>query len=181
MADLSENLNQLFDSGVGFEEYLGSADEVTRQKHMHYLEKMQLTEDEKKELAESIREDRELVVFCDTYCNDCRVTLALLENLRRSAPSVGYRIVSREGNEGLMERLSGDNGIPLIVEIGEGSTRNSNSGDLKGAKLIFNEFPDVLLDDMLEADPDNKEKLITDYRKGLYKDIMLKQIVEKLS
>lgn len=181
MADLAGNLNQLFKSGVGYAEYIEKADEETRQKHLHYLEKMKLTDDEKKELAESIREDRKLVVFCDTYCNDCRITLALLENLHRSTPSVEYRIVSREGNEGLMERLSGDIGIPLIVEIGEGSARSSNAGDVKGAKLIFNEFPDVLHDDMQEADPDSRDKLIKDFRKGLYKDVMLKQIVEKLS
>ena len=181
MADFTENLKQLYDSGTGLEEYLNSADEETRQKHLHYLDKMKLTEDEKKELAENIREDRELLVFCDTYCNDCRITLALLEDLRRSSRSIKYRIVSREGNEGLMERISGDNGIPLVIEIGEGSVRSSNGGDVKGAKLIFNEFPDVIHDDMLQADSDGREKLVKDFRKGLYKDVMLKQFMDKLS
>lgn len=180
MADIMENLNQLFEGGRGYEQYLSGADEETRQKHLHYLEKMKLTEDERKELSESIREDRRLLVFCDTYCNDCRITLALLEELRRSSSLIQYRIVSRQGNESLMERISGDNGIPLIVGIGEGSVRNSNAGDVKGAKLIFNEFPDVLNDDMKEADPDSRDKLIRDFRKGLYKDVMLRQFVEKL-
>jgi hypothetical protein len=180
MVDLIVNLKQLFDKGISYQEYLDTADEETRQKHLHYLEKMKLTADEKEEL-EKIKKDKKLLVFCDTYCNDCRITLALLEDLRRSSPSIGYRIVSREGNEGLMEQLSGDNGIPLIVELGEGSVWNSNAGDVKGAKLIFSEFPDVLNDDMLAADPENKEKLVTDFRKGLYKDVMLKQLVEKLS
>ncbi len=180
MADLIENLNQLYDNGIGYQEYLASADEETRQKHLHYLEKMKLSGEEKEEL-ESIKSDKKLLVFCDTYCNDCRITLALLEELRRSSPSIGYRIVSREGNEGLMERLSGDNGIPLIVELGEDSVWSSNAGDIKGAKLVFNEFPDVLHDDMKDADPENREKLVKDFRKGLYKDVMLDQLVDKLS
>jgi|GEM_PF-3389794 len=180
MADLIVNLNQLFDDGISYQEYLDTADEETRQKHLHYLEKMKLTAEEKKEL-EKIKSDKKLLVFCDTCCNDCRITLALLEDLCRSSPSIGYRIVSSEGNEGLMERLSGDNGIPLIVELGEEGVCSSNAGDVKGAKLIFNAFPDVLNDDMKEAGPESREKLITDFRKGLYKDVMLKQLVEKLS
>lgn len=180
MADLIENLNQLYDNGIGYQEYLASADEETRQKHLHYLEKMKLTEEEKEEL-ENIKSGKKLLVFCDTYCNDCRITLALLEDLCKSSPSIGYRIVSREGNEGLMERLSGDNGIPLIIELGEDGVWSSNAGDMKGAKLIFNEFPDVLHDDMKDADPESREKLVKDFRKGLYKDVMLEQLVEKLS
>ena len=180
MDDLVKRLSQLFDGGINYQEYLDTADEETRQKHLHYLEKMKLTEDEKEGL-ENIKSEKKLLVFCDTFCNDCRITLALLEALRRSSPSIGYRIVSREGNEGLMERLSGDNGIPLIVELGEDGVRSSNAGDVKGVKLIYNEFPDILHDDMKEADPESREKLITDFRKGLYKDVMLKQLVEKLS
>lgn len=180
MADLIENLNQLYDNGIGYQEYLASADEETRQKHLHYLEKMKLTEEEKEEL-ENIKSGKKLLVFCDTYCSDCRITLALLEDLCKSSSSIGYRIVSREGNEGLMERLSGDNGIPLIIELGEDGVWSSNAGDMKGAKLIFNEFPDVLHDDMKDADPESREKLVKDFRKGLYKDVMLEQLVEKLS
>lgn len=162
-------LNEIYKAGKGYQSYIDSAEDEARQKHLHYLKKMELTHEETKSFS-SIKDEKRLLVFCSISCNDCRITLALLEGIRRANPLIQYSIASREENEELMQRLSGDKRIPLLVEIQD-----------KSSKVIFNEFPDVLRTKMAGAHSEEQEMLREDFREGLYKAEMLAQLLLHLT
>jgi hypothetical protein len=164
-----KELARLFDEGISFNEYVGTCSGEDRQKHLHYLQKMELTEEERERLNE-IKADVKLLVFCNTFCNDCRIALALLENMKNANSHIHYTIVGRDGREELMRQISGGIGIPLILDI-----TNERAG------IVFNEYPDVVADKMPGADNETRDRLILEFRKGLYKKEMLQQFIEYLT
>lgn len=163
-----KGITELYEEGASYVEYVGTADEEARLKHLHYLEKMKLSGDETGRLSEIKRETR-LLVFCDTFCNDCRITLALLENMKDSCPLLQYRIASRKGNEELMRQLGGGIGIPLIAKV-----------QANAAEAVFKEYPEVLHDKIESAGEEDRSNIIVNFRRGLYKEEMFRQLISKL-
>lgn len=159
-----KELAGLYQSGLQYMQYLETGEPVDREKHLHYLKKMMLSREEAK-LFQTIYEPVKLLVFCDISCNDCRIFLAILENIRRMNPQIQYRIANREENREVMTQLDMNCRIPLAVKITE-----------QNPVVLFNELPDALRVQMCCLQQEEADILRMDYRKGFHKDVVMLQL-----
>jgi hypothetical protein len=161
-------LMDMYNGGIIYKTYLDHGKDEDKQKHLHYLQKVKFTEEDIHQIKQ-IKKHTKLLVFCNILCNDCRITLAVLENIRKLNPLVQYKIVDREGNRALMQTLSGEQRIPLIIRIQDNHY-----------EVIFTEFPDVVRDMMKNSADEEKENLKLKFRKGFYNDKILQQFLSYL-
>ncbi|WHH60172.1 thioredoxin family protein [Petroclostridium sp. X23] len=75
-------LANLYNSGIIYVQYIETGDTEIKQKHLHYLHKIEFSKASRQKILKIKNCDR-LLVFCSIMCNDCRITLALLENIRQ--------------------------------------------------------------------------------------------------
>lgn len=164
-----DEILKLYSDGATYREYVETAEITDKEKHLYYFNKMQLTQNEKKLVLGVVKSVR-LLVFCNTACNDCRISLAVLENIRLSNPKIDFRIVSREGNLDIMQNFDTTTKIPMIIKIEDDNL-----------KLIFNEFSELLSEKMKKLSPEETDILRQSYRKGAYKEEMLNQLIELMA
>lgn len=157
-------LHDLYNNGMSFEQYIGSASNEDKEKHLYYLQKMMLTEKEKTFVLD-IQADKNLLVFSDLFCPDCRVTLTLLENMKQVNSRIDYKILSRKGHEGIMKQVSGTARIPLIIDFSKDK-----------AQVLYNEYP-LKVQKEMESTPSKEDIIRLEYRKGFYKAEMIQQLL----
>lgn len=158
----------LYASGRTYEEYLEAADQLDKEKHLHYLHKMKLTVGEKKQVM-AIKKPVTLLIFCNISCNDCRIALAILENMSVSNQNLQFRIVDREVNKAIMETIDQNCKIPMIVKLMDDAYN-----------LIFNEVPESFRERTVRFETEQMESERLSYRKGLYKDEIFEQLMDSL-
>ena len=87
------------------------------------------------DLSCNIQEGK-LLVFSESWCSDCRINVTALKSiLKQNKPDMSVCVLSREGNEELLYKLSGDERIPTII-----------FEDFKGNRRIFIERPKAVTD-----------------------------------
>lgn len=167
--DLFERkVKELYNSGVSYQQFINNADIIDLERHFYYFKKMELSQREITTLM-TIKQPKELLVFCDILCKDCRIVLAILKNMSVENENVKYRIVDREGNRDVMTRFNENCRIPMIIDISD------------KPKMIFNEFPYSILDKIPNLQQEEIDEIREAYRNGLYKEEVLVQIVTKLA
>lgn len=159
-------LTELYYSGKTYLQYVEAAETADRDKHLHYLHKMKLSEQEK-QLVLDISDRVNLLVFCNIACRDCRIVLAVLENIRMLNPLMQYRIVDREGNRDIMQQIDKNCRIPLIIDI----TKDKYN-------IVFNEIPQSVQEKMKKLHPDEVDIMRQNFRRGLLKAEIMNQLLD---
>ncbi|MBF7097370.1 thioredoxin family protein [Alkalibacter mobilis] len=169
MNDVSKKLRSLYNNGLSYLEFVENAEKLTAEKHLHYLEKMKLTKSETI-LLDGVLSEVKLLVFCETDCNDCRVVLATLENMRRINPLINYKITRRENNVEIMENFHKEARIPMIIKLSNDSSA-----------IIFHELPEKYKQLSVGSIDDERELLRVKFRKGKFKDFILEQLIDGIN
>jgi hypothetical protein len=170
MSDTLERIKKLYDFGLTYQQYIDTAELNVRDKHLQYLQAMKLRKREVKRTLE-INRAVKLLVFCSSYCKDCRIVISVLENMHEVNPLLQFRIADREGNRDIMMDIDMNCRIPLIIAF-----TPSNF------KVVYNEFPKSLYKKIMgELDDNKKETIRQNYRMGLFKAEILTELINELS
>jgi len=168
MSDILEQIIGLYDSGLTYQQYIDAADLDIKDRHLYYLQAMRLNESEVNR-ALKIKAVK-LLVFCSSYCKDCRIVLSILENLHGVNPLLQYRIADRVGNRDIMKEIDINCRIPLIIAI---SPSDFN--------LVYNEIPKSLYSTISgDLNDSQKEAIRKNYRKGLFKAEIMDELISKI-
>ena len=109
--------------------------------------------------------DIHLVVFAEMYCPDCAVFMPILQAIIEECENIIVEIYSRKSNRRLLENLTGNCKIPSVVRM--------DSKNKVVSKII--EMPETVYN---RIRGDNKENVYSEYRKGLYDDLIVESIVK---
>lgn len=116
----------------------------------------------------SMSEPKNLLIFAEPHCPDCRTLVAIVERLRTINPTnINIEYKSRVGNEAMLNSMSDEARIPTVFLI----------DGIKVARII-SEFPESVKELFKE---NGREQVIYDYRTGKYNDYVIKTLVKALT
>ncbi len=119
MTTPSNNLQEAFENGLSFKEYLSGMQTLKRHMRQQY-EALSLPADIVAPFAEQVRRHGEvrILVLTEDYCPDSVLNLSTIARLAEATPGVTLRIVYREDYRPLADRYptaDGYNHIPTVL------------------------------------------------------------------
>lgn len=133
---------------TNYEEYLGFNEEKDREKQEKFLADIVINYELSEEIK-SINSSKNLLIFAEPYCPDCRVLVAFVERIRKlNHANINVEYLSRKDNFGKLNMLSENCRIPSVFLV-------------DGIKItkILEEYPEDILKNLTE-------ELRYSYRKG---------------
>lgn len=162
-------LRKIFNDGISYEDYVNGTDEESKAKHLHYREKMALTEEEKRWVDQRAF-GGDFLVFCETTCNDCRIVTAILEQIQSYQPAFRIRYVLRPDHENLMGQIQHPIKIPMVIQLNKDHW-----------KLVFYEIPKTLSQKGDRQSEEERQQSRLDFQRGLWKEEVLREFLENIS
>ncbi|MDZ5254137.1 thioredoxin family protein [Clostridium sp. LIBA-8841] len=142
-------------SGLTYEEYLRTATDEEREMIKEFFNRVAVCKEKIKEI-DSIKDKVDIAVFSITRCKDAASAIPFLIKLSENNKNINIKFWDREGNEELLEELSGARRVPSILKIENGQIVKS-----------YIEFPRVV-DKKINHNPEEKENLVNDLRSNKY-------------
>lgn len=142
-------------SGLTYEEYLRTATDEEREMIEEFFNRVVVCKEKIKEI-DSIKDKVDIAVFSITRCKDAASAIPFLIKLSENNKNINIKFWDREGNEELLEELSGARRVPSILKIENGQIVKS-----------YIEFPRVV-DKKINHNPEEKENLVNDLRSNKY-------------
>lgn len=142
-------------SGLTYEEYLRTATDEEREMIEEFFNRVVVCKEKIKEI-DSIKDKVDIAVFSITRCKDAASAIPFLIKLSENNKNINIKFWDREGNEELLEELSGARRVPSILKIENGQIVKS-----------YIEFP-MVVDKKINHNPEEKENLVNDLRSNKY-------------
>jgi hypothetical protein len=150
-----------------FEEYVNNSTEEKRKIQMEALKKTILSDNAKKKISEINREIN-MVVFSETYCPDCVVTLPFIKRIEELNSKIKMYIMPLKGNEAVLDEYVGEKRIPTVMVF-----------DSKMEPLgVYIEIPAALKEKMSGLSEDEIRSVIADYRQGKYNELIEAELLD---
>ncbi|QSX09141.1 thioredoxin family protein [Alkalibacter rhizosphaerae] len=169
MTNMTKQLMEIFEDAITYEEYVDLSEGEDRDKHLHYLQKMEMNDEEQKRIRSASLNAR-LLVFCDPQCPDCRIVTATLHNMEKHSPGLKMGLALQEKYEDLMKELEEEARIPMVIWLQEDDW-----------KIIFYETPDFLKEQEKKQDEKEQKEMRIAFQRGLHKGQVVNQIIEALT
>ncbi|EGT3617441.1 hypothetical protein FHH43_14640, partial [Clostridium perfringens] len=131
-------------SGLTYEEYLKTATDEEREMIEEFFNRVVVSKEKIKEIN-SIKNKVDIAVFSITRCKDAASAIPFLIKLSEKNKNINIKFWDREGNEELLEALTGVKRVPSILKIKNGQVVKS-----------YIEFPEIV-DEKIKNSLDNKE------------------------
>lgn len=157
------------ENGMNYEEYLDSSLEEYKEKQLKIEGFIEL-EDDTIEKLKNIKNERNILVFAETYCPDSREVMAVLNEMKKYV-KINLYIFPRKDNEDELKKITGYAKIPTLIKL----DKNKNiTGD------YFIEFPDKFRDILKNKTETEIKDKIHEFRRGKYNDLILEEIINKI-
>ena len=153
----SEGENYMLDmkNGLTYEEYLKTATDEEREMIEEFFNRAVVSEEKINEIN-SIENEVDIAVFSITRCKDAASAIPFLIKLSENNKNINIKFWDREGNEEILEELTGARRVPSILKIENGQVLKS-----------YIEFPKVL-DEKINNNLEEKENFVNDLRSNKY-------------
>lgn len=142
-------------SGLTYEEYLKTATDEEREMIEEFFNRVVVSKEKIKEIN-SIKNKVDIAVFSITRCKDAASAIPFLIKLSEKNKNINIKFWDREGNEELLEALTGAKRVPSILKIKNGQVVKS-----------YIEFPEIV-DEKIKNSLDNKEIFVNELRSNKY-------------
>ena len=161
----SEGENYMLDmkNGLTYEEYLKTATDEEREMIEEFFNRAVVSEEKINEIN-SIENKVDIAVFSITRCKDAASAIPFLIKLSENNKNINIKFWDREGNEKILEELTGAGRVPSILKIENGQVVKS-----------YIEFPKVL-DEKINNNLEEKENFVNDLRSNKYDKEIEKEI-----
>lgn len=142
-------------NGLTYEEYLKTATDEEREMIEEFFNRVVVSEEKINEIN-SIKNKVDIAVFSITRCKDAASAIPFLIKLSENNKNINIKFWDREGNEELLEELTGARRVPSILKIENGQVVKS-----------YIEFPKAV-DEKINHNPEEKENFVNDLRSSKY-------------
>lgn len=150
-------------NGLTYEEYLKTATDEEREMIEEFFNRAVVSEEKINEIN-SIENKVDIAVFSITRCKDAASAIPFLIKLSENNKNINIKFWDREGNEKILEELTGAGRVPSILKIENGQVVKS-----------YIEFPKVL-DEKINNNLEEKENFVNDLRSNKYDKEIEKEI-----
>ncbi len=115
------SIQDLFQKGQSFLYFINQDQDTYKEKTLELYEKISIPEALTQEIRK-LNRTINVLVFAEIWCPDCMINVPVLQKMSDINSNIKIRIVSRSGNEALMEayKLKGKPKIPTFVFMNEG-------------------------------------------------------------
>lgn len=161
MLDLSKTLT--------FNDYLKNYPEEKRKVQCSILEKTKLSV-ETMDRIKKIDKPINMIVFTESYCPDCIVTLPFAKRISEANNNIRLYIMPLKGNEALLEEYAGEKRIPTVMTFKENMEPVG----------IYIEMPKALKERMIGMNEEERKRIIDDYREGKYNKLIEDELLNIL-
>lgn len=152
-----------FENGLSYDNYMKLGTDEDKQMNIEFYKKSPIHNED---ITLSSDEASNIVVFSMTRCKDAATVTPILMQIAKSNPNVTVNFFDRDGNEELLEKLTGEVRIPTILKL-----------DSKGnIRKKFLEFPTVVKEE-INKNPENKESIVSSFRENKYFNEIKKDIL----
>lgn len=142
-------------NGLTYEEYLKTATDEEREMIEEFFNRAVISKEKINEIN-SIKNKIDIAVFSITRCKDAASAIPFLIKLSENNKNINIKFWDREGNEELLEELTGARRVPSILKIENGQVVKS-----------YIEFPKAV-DEKINNNPEEKENFVNDLRSNKY-------------
>ncbi|MGL5352282.1 MAG: thioredoxin family protein [Clostridium sp.] len=151
---------------MSYEEFINTAEKEHRSFIDSLNEQGQLNENGLDKIRR-IKEEINIIVFTETRCKDSATTMPFLMKLAEFNKNINVSFYRKEGNEEIVEKLTGEKRVPTIVVV-----------DSEGKpKRHYIEFP-IKVKYKLENSPISETQTIIDeMREGKYNDYIQEDLI----
>lgn len=150
-----------------FEEYLKNSSEEKRKLQMEAYEKIHLSKEGSIEV-EGIKETINIIVFSESYCPDCVVTLPFVKRIEEKNSNVKMYMMPLKGNEELLMEYIGEKRIPTVMVFNK---------DMEPMG-VYIEMPEKIKLKMGLLSEEDKKEMIKEYRMGKYNNLIEEQLLD---
>lgn len=154
-------------SGLTYEEYLKTGTEEDKKMINEFFNRVSADKEKIKEVNK-IDKDVDIAVFSITRCKDAASAIPFLIKLTEENENIKIRFWHREGNEELLEKLTGAKRVPSMIRLENGNPTR-----------MYVEFPKVV-DEEIKRNLEEKESIVNDLRSNKYDQEIEKEIVNIL-
>lgn len=155
------------DKGLSFEQYIKKGNDLQTEALLNVYKGTKLSSSTKEKLND-LNQVVNVVVFSESYCPDCTVTVPFVKRIQEQNDNIKLFFFDRKGNEEIMEELTGDARIPTVVTFTEDM-------EPKGAYV---EIPKAVLERLVEIGHEKQNELIQQYRSGKYNTYIEEDLVK---
>jgi thiol-disulfide isomerase/thioredoxin len=152
--------------GLSYEKYIEKSKDEERKNQVSTYEKTVLSEKSTR-MIKDIDKTTNVIVFSEGFCPDCVVTLPFIKRMQEANDKIKFFIFPRQGNEEMMKEMTGVSRIPTVAVF---------TKDME-PKGLYVEIPEALKEKMISLDEDGRNKLIKDYRDGLYNYLIEEELI----
>lgn len=153
-----------------FDEYVEKSTEEKRKVQMDALERTVLSDNAKNKIKQ-INEEINIVVFSESYCPDCVITLPFIKRIEELNNKIKMYMMPLKGNEAVLEECVGEKRIPTVMAF-----------DSKMEPIgVYIEMPGALKEKMVGLSEAEIKSLIADYRQGKYNDLIESELLGIIS
>lgn len=152
--------------GLYYNEFLEYANDEELHIINEFRERTSLRE-EGLERIKDIKDPVHILAFSETRCKDAASEIPFLMKLAELNDKITVRFLKREGNEALLERISGDARIPTFLVLND-----------KGEVIRkYIEFPIKLKNKLNECKVEDTQNIIDDMRLGKYDQFIQEDLI----
>jgi hypothetical protein len=146
---------------TNFEKYLEFNSKEDKEKQENLLNNINISAEDTKKIK-GISKEKNLLIFAEPFCPDCRILVAIVERIRSlNSLCINVEYLSRKDNFGKLNMLSENNKIPCVFLI----------DGIKVTKIL-EEYPNTF---------ENSDENILAYRKGQYNQLIINTILNILT
>lgn len=155
------------EGGLTFAEYMEKSNEDERNSQVIAYDNTKLSEKCKKDILK-ISEIVNVIVFSDTYCPDCTVTLPFIKKMQELNSNIKVKIYPLRGNEELLQNYVGQARIPTVITFNKDWLP-------KGAYV---EIPKALTAKIARMKVEIQKETIGAYRSGKYNELVEEELLD---
>ncbi|WP_245984626.1 thioredoxin family protein [Biomaibacter acetigenes] len=143
------DVQEMFEKGVIYSDFLKGADEKSYLKLHEIYNNLHFSEDIKGRIK-SIGREINVLIFAETWCPDCVVSVPALVKMAEENKNIKYAILPREGHEDFLEkyRYEGKPRIPTFVFYDENFSELGSFVEIpQKIKIIYEKGyqPDIIV------------------------------------
>lgn len=158
-----------FKLGMNYKEFKETAIDEHRDMILMLEKQGQLSENGM-DAIEKIEKQKNIVVFTETRCEDSATTIPFLMKLADLNKNIKVTFFKREGNEEILEKLTGAKRVPSILALDEdGEVSNS-----------YIEFPSVVNKMIIGLDVEERKKVALRVRSGEFNSEIESEMIKIL-
>lgn len=153
-------------NGLNYDEYMKLGTDEDKKMNKEFYEKSPIHSEPASNISDS---PLSFAVFSMTRCKDAATVIPVLLHLTKNNPNVTIKFFDKEGNEELLEKLTGSVKIPTILKL-------DSNGNIVDSFLEFPATVNKIIADNLEK----KQSIVTSFRENKYFSEIKKDLLSLL-